>query len=138
VRHTDARRLAQSGTAKNDRHLTREGSKALRDHVRRNPQRANRRVEPILTTAHVDQHRPTRDQSPGGRGVDPQRRTAQCRRNMKATRKPTHQPQNKTANASTGVAVVYHPLGVPKDEMLRIRPSFLTLMWTTSPGRWRT
>ena len=37
VRHTDARRFAQSGAAENDRHATRELCEALGHHVGRDP-----------------------------------------------------------------------------------------------------
>src|SRR5438132_9940518 len=55
VRHTDARRFAQSGAAENDRHPARELSQALGDHVRSDPQRAIRRCERIVAAAYINQ-----------------------------------------------------------------------------------
>jgi hypothetical protein len=73
VRHTDARRLAQSGATENDRYLPRERPKALGNRIRRDPKRAIGRVEPILTAAHIDQQCPVCDQLPRGEALDPQR-----------------------------------------------------------------
>jgi hypothetical protein len=73
MRHTDARRFAQSGAAENDRHPARELSEAHGDHVRGDPQRAVRRCERIVSASYINQERSVGDQLPSGGWLDPQR-----------------------------------------------------------------
>ena len=73
VRHTDARRFAESGAAENDRHPARELCEALGHHVGRDPQRAVRRCERIVAAAYIDQERSPAISLPSRGWLDPQR-----------------------------------------------------------------
>ena len=73
VRHTDARRFAQSGAAEDDRHPAPKLPEALGDHVRGDPQRAVRRREVIVSAPYINEERSVGEQLPSGSGLDPQR-----------------------------------------------------------------
>jgi hypothetical protein len=73
VRHTDARRFAQSGAAENDRHPARKLSEALGDHVGGDSQRAARRCKDVVAAAYINQERSVGDQLLSDGWLDPQR-----------------------------------------------------------------
>jgi len=71
MRHTDARRLAQSSAGEDNRDVTPELSDAARDLVRRDPQRAFERPRTILMPAHVEHKRSLRDEPQCNLPVEP-------------------------------------------------------------------
>jgi hypothetical protein len=61
VRHTDARRLAQSGAGENDRPIARELVQPLWDLIRRDLDGVLERGIDDVVPADVDEERPVRD-----------------------------------------------------------------------------
>jgi hypothetical protein len=89
VRHTDARRLTQSGTGKDDRNVTPELADAARDLVRRDPHRPFERPRTILPPAHIEHERPLRDQPQRDLRVDPTADGPNRRTKVETTRRRT-------------------------------------------------
>jgi hypothetical protein len=71
VRHTDARRLAQSGAGEDDRHAAAELAEPRGHLVRRDPDGARKRFFWIVVATDVDEECSPGDERPRRRPIDP-------------------------------------------------------------------
>ena len=104
VRHTDARRLAQSGAGEHDRPVTRELVEPVRDLVRVECERASSNLNGVLVLVapHVDEERAVLEELVRLRRRDPQRRAANGRRDVVSARRRGHQEPGPTASRARG------------------------------------
>src|SRR5439155_9269937 len=89
VRHTDARRFAQSGAGEDDRPVTRKLAEAFRNLVRWNPERTLDRLA-VVEAAHVDEDGSALDELPRPLRLDAQRRAAKRRGDVVAAGRLRH------------------------------------------------